>query len=60
VGEHKTLVTLKGNIPSIANPPSGCRFHTRCPEALDRCKQVEPKLINIRKDRFIACHLVVE
>jgi len=60
VGEDKTLVTLKGNIPSIANPPNGCRFHTRCPEAVDRCKQVEPKLICIRSNRFVACHLVVE
>jgi peptide/nickel transport system ATP-binding protein len=47
---------LKGEIPSPLNPPSGCRFHPRCPNARDICKQKEPALVEIEKDHFTACH----
>jgi oligopeptide transport system ATP-binding protein len=60
VGKDKELITLQGTIPSVANPPPGCRFHTRCPVAIPECKQIEPKLILINQKRLVACHLVVE
>lgn len=49
---------LKGEIPSPINPPSGCRFHTRCPAYIgDVCRTKEPQLIDIGKNRCVACHL---
>jgi oligopeptide/dipeptide ABC transporter ATP-binding protein len=51
-------VVIKGEIPSPINPPSGCRFHTRCPKYIgDICRTKEPPLINVGKDRYVACHL---
>lgn len=47
---------LKGEIPSPTNQPSGCKFHTRCPFAIDHCKQVEPKLETDGSGHDVACH----
>lgn len=56
-GLKKTRIILQGDVPSPANPPSGCRFHTRCPECIDRCKTEEPAFRQIGS-RHVACHLV--
>ena len=48
---------LKGDVPSPINPPSGCRFHTRCPFVEDRCRVEEPKLREIGPGQHAACHL---
>ncbi|NEW05084.1 ABC transporter ATP-binding protein [Paenibacillus sp. SYP-B3998] len=47
---------IEGEIPSPANPPNGCRFHTRCRAATARCKQEEPKLLQVRQGHWTACH----
>ena len=58
VGEKKERVILHGDIPSPANPPSGCLFHTRCPYAFDRCATEAPKFYELGETRKAACHLL--
>ncbi len=53
----KQRIILKGDVPSPIDPPSGCRFHTRCPYAFDRCTVEEPKMTEIAPGHFAACHL---
>lgn len=48
---------LEGTVPSPANPPPGCRFHTRCPFAWPLCQEQEPLLRQVSPDRYLACHL---
>ena len=43
-------------LPSPINPPSGCRYHTRCPLASERCRREQPQLRQIGEDRYVACH----
>ncbi|MFW9768137.1 MAG: oligopeptide/dipeptide ABC transporter ATP-binding protein, partial [Candidatus Thorarchaeota archaeon] len=45
-----------GEIPNPINPPSGCRFHPRCPSAKDICSKEDPPAIEIEPDRFVSCH----
>ena len=51
-------VVLSGDIPSPTNPPKGCRFHTRCPNATEKCKHVTPKYREYEPGHFAACHLL--
>ncbi|MFR6056421.1 MAG: ABC transporter ATP-binding protein [Eubacteriales bacterium] len=50
-------IILKGDIPSPANPPSGCKFHTRCEHCMDICKEVAPEFREQTEGHFVACHL---
>lgn len=52
----KERILLEGNIPSPIKPPSGCKFHTRCYMACDKCKRVLPELREIEPGHFVACH----
>ena len=60
VDNLRQLTILEGNVPSPINPPSGCRFHTRCPIAQEICSQAEPLLRQVNTNRTAACHFVNE
>jgi oligopeptide transport system ATP-binding protein len=57
VGHKKERVILQGDVPSPSNPPKGCPFHTRCPQAMDHCASVKPVLKEVADGHYAACHL---
>ena len=59
-GHRSERKPLAGDVPSPVNPPAGCRFHTRCPEVMDRCKVEEPREIRISPTHRVWCHLAEE
>ena len=52
------LQTIPGDVPSLIEPPQGCRFNDRCPEAIARCRKIEPQMIEYEPGHFCACHVV--
>ena len=56
-GQAAEEIELRGEVPSPLDPPSGCRFHTRCPYVMSHCSQREPALREVTPGHFVACHL---
>lgn len=54
---QKERVVLQGDVPSPSNPPAGCPFHTRCPQAMEVCSSVKPVLQEYESGHYVACHL---
>ena len=54
---QKQKILLQGDVPSPMNPPSGCSFHTRCPQAKEVCSRQEPALQDMGDGHWVACHL---
>lgn len=54
----RSRIILAGDIPSPSNPPSGCKFHTRCPYAKEICMNIDPEYRDVGGEHFVACHLV--
>ncbi|MCB6177604.1 dipeptide ABC transporter ATP-binding protein [Rhodobacter sp. Har01] len=57
IAARRKRIILKGDVPSPANPPTGCNFCTRCPQVFELCRQVKPELSEVEPGRFVACHL---
>ena len=55
---RRRLKGIPGTIPDLINPPSGCRFHTRCSSAQRDCREIEPPLIRYGREHFVACHVL--
>ena len=60
IGERSNKASLKGTPPNLANPPSGCRFHVRCPHVIDICRTEVPEMTALQDKHRVACHLVKE
>ena len=57
LARQKEKSSIEGDIPSPINPPSGCRFHTRCPYATQACSEAVPQMKDVGGGHMVACHL---
>ncbi len=58
IGDRSNKASLKGTPPNLANPPGGCRFHTRCPYVMEVCRTEVPDLVPVKARHRVACHLM--
>ncbi len=58
IEDKRQRILLEGELPSAMNLPSGCVFHTRCPKAMDICRQQAPQFKEYKPKHFVACHLL--
>jgi peptide/nickel transport system ATP-binding protein len=49
--------TIKGSVPDLINPPTGCRFHPRCPKAFDKCPHIKPPMVEAAPGHYVSCLL---
>jgi len=49
--------SIEGTVPNLIEPPAGCRFHPRCPMAMEVCQKVSPRIVEVKKNHFVSCHL---
>jgi peptide/nickel transport system ATP-binding protein len=56
LSQEGALQSIEGSVPNLVSPPSGCRFHPRCPHAMDKCKGVFPEMIEVAKNHQVACY----
>jgi peptide/nickel transport system ATP-binding protein len=54
------LETIQGSVPDLIHPPSGCRFHPRCPFVFEKCRVEKPQLLDAGEEHKVACHLYGE
>ncbi|NIQ05841.1 MAG: hypothetical protein GWO20_09000, partial [Candidatus Korarchaeota archaeon] len=54
---REVLPSIRGTVPDLINPPSGCRFHPRCDQAMEICSEKEPNTVEIGKNHLVKCHL---
>ena len=52
---NRERIPLIGEIPSPVNPPRGCTFHTRCPIAINKCRELRPELLEVSKNHWVSC-----
>ncbi|MCD6575408.1 ABC transporter ATP-binding protein [Candidatus Aerophobetes bacterium] len=58
--DAKRLESIEGSVPNLVNPPSGCRFHPRCPKAREKCAQMRPEMEEAEENHLVACHFYRE
>ena len=56
--EERELENIPGRVPNLIDPPPGCRFHPRCPHAMEKCKKEKPKPVVVSNEHFVFCHLL--
>jgi peptide/nickel transport system ATP-binding protein len=56
LSQEGELQSIEGSVPNLVTPPSGCRFHPRCPHAMEQCKRVFPKMLEVAKNHQVACY----
>ncbi len=54
------LESIEGTVPNLVDPPSGCRFHPRCPKARKKCREIKPEIEKAEKNHLVACHFYTE